>query len=52
MKPISQKDFAILIDAYADAKVSQNSYLIETTTIKVRSALDSLYSEQEEVAEA
>lgn len=52
MKPISQKEFAILIDAYADAKVSQNSYLIETMTTRVRSALDSLYSEQEEVSEA
>lgn len=51
MPTTSKQDLAVLIDAYADAKVSKNSLLIDTMATKVRSVLDDLYAQEEETAE-
>lgn len=43
---MDKKTLAILIDAYADAKVSKNQHLINVTVKQIQNALDEMFPEQ------
>lgn len=45
---MDKKRLATLIDAYADAKVSKNQYLIETMVGQIQAALDGMFSQPED----
>lgn len=46
---MNKKDLAVLIDAYADAKASRNTHLVNTMAAQLEQALDSLFPTEEEV---
>lgn len=43
MAPLSKKDLATLVDAYADAKASRNQHLVNSMVAQLEQALDSLF---------
>lgn len=49
---MGKKELAILIDSYADAKASQNKYLISTMIKQLEAALEEVFGADSEGAEA
>jgi hypothetical protein len=43
----TKKDFAALIDAYADAKASRNTLLVNMAKVHVENALEELFKDEE-----
>jgi hypothetical protein len=42
---ISKKDFAVLVDAYADAKTTKNAFLISTIGRQIEEVMDEIFPE-------
>lgn len=51
MAPLSKKDLATLVDAYADAKASRNQHLVNSMVAQLEQALDSLFPSDSDESE-
>jgi hypothetical protein len=48
---LGKKEFATLIDAYADAKVTGNKYLVDNMIAQIEKALNEVFDEDENAEE-